>query len=188
MADPLGWVLTFTPTAYADRVAVSCKSLKGEVTKAADETFRHLMVAEFGDRDGFRYTDASNQYDGEGNLVEYHPPVTPRAPLTEEHKQALMEGKQRAAAARREAAEETLTVVKVKVGRKQRKDPDPIGISMAALAQERERRRDPADDDIPDADTLYERGFYRVACLVCGEGIKRTGKTGRAPRRHETCK
>lgn len=37
-------------------------------------------------------------------------------------------------------------------------------------------------------DSLYAQGFYRVACVVCNEGIPRTGKRGRAPIYHDSCR
>lgn len=35
---------------------------------------------------------------------------------------------------------------------------------------------------------MYGLGFYRVPCSVCGLGIKRTGKRGRALTQHPECK
>lgn len=42
-------------------------------------------------------------------------------------------------------------------------------------------------ESTPDS-SLYVAGCYREACRVCGKGIQRTGKRGRAPIYHEECR
>lgn len=37
-------------------------------------------------------------------------------------------------------------------------------------------------------DALYAQGCYRVACATCHKGIPLTGKRGRAPKYHDSCR
>lgn len=128
------------------------------------EPFRTIICGLYGDRKGFVWTNGQNMYRGDGTVIEYTPPVAKRPPLTKAHKKALQEGRKRALALKRElAAEEAGEAPQVIRKPKKTKVVPP-----------------PSKND-----ALFAQGFYRVPCSNCGQGIKRTGKRGKAPLTHK---
>lgn len=175
LAADNGYTIVVLPTDYDDRTSMACKSIlnvtftrKGERVeelvnlKGEDADWRALVIKEFGHRKGFRYTDANNMWDANGK-IEFTPPPVARAPLTKAHKKALLEGRKRARALKAELAGETPVVISKPRGR--------------AVTKPK-----------PERNELYNTGHYMVPCEVCGNGILRTGKRGKPPKRHEGCK
>lgn len=173
-AEEHGFTISFRVCLRPNRTAftvksrlVKTKTKKGETVEEVVEfkpndcpEFRDIICKLHGHRDGFVWTNGQSMYRGDGTKIEYVPPPVTRPPLTKAHKKALQEGRKRALAAKREAAAEDSEVIP--------KATKPKTVSVPSKDNE-----------------LYAQGFYRVACVLCGQGIKRTGKRGKAPVKHK---
>lgn len=180
-ADQQLFTVTFMRARMPDKVSFTVKSQvrvtttrKGErVEEVVEfkpndcEDFRWLIVGLYGGREGFVYTTGSAMYDGNGDEIKAK--EAERAPkvLSKDHLKALQEGRKRARQAK--AAEKADTPAKPSKQFSVVSNPD--------LMTEEQK-----------GEMFFRHGYYRKPCSKCGEGIKRTGKKGRAPSIHEECK
>lgn len=180
-ADEGGFTVKFMPPRMPNKISFTVKTQlvvtttrKGERVeelvehKPNDcEPFRWIIVGLYGDRKGFVWTTGSAMYDGQGEEIKAKPKETPPKVLSKAHLKALQEGRKRAREAK--AAETTDTPAKPSKQLSVVSNPD--------LMTEEAK-----------GDLFFAHGYYRTPCKKCNEGIKRTGKKGRAPSIHEECK